>query len=107
MDGPISHLTATYETLGSTQNGLALVRVYGNVNRQVDTTTTTADSNGIIQAWIDQAVTMLQRQWPRDDAASGGESYIEKLVHSYQGNHGNYELPCSYLLLRDNQTCVG
>lgn len=110
MDGSTLHLTVTvnYDTLGSTQNGLSLVRVFSQqADATTTTTTTTPGINGTIQGWIDQAVNMLQRQWPRDTSSSVGESYSDKLVHSCQGNHGNYELPCSYLLLQGNNACVG
>ncbi len=82
--------------IGCTDNGLSLVRVFRADTQSTDDTKT--------RAWVEQAVDLLQHQWPR--GASQGESYNDKLIHGYSSRVEHYGLPCSYLLLKDD-ICVG
>lgn len=80
----------------SCDDGLRLVRVSPTEDEDPGNETATK--------WMGQAVTLLEGQWPRKE--SPGESYRQKLIHPYPGNVQYYGLPCSYLLIQDDN-CVG
>lgn len=88
-----------YVNIGQTddENGLRVVRVFRTELEATEHTQT--------RTWIEHAVDLLQCQWPRGD--SQDEYYQQKVIHeSSNGGLEYYGLPCSYLLLK-NDECVG
>ena len=53
-------------------------------------------------SWLDEAASLLHRQWPR---GGSGSDYSSKIVNNHLAssntNH-NYSLPCSFILIREN-----
>ena len=98
-----------HSVIGSSSKGLSLIRVtYGKNNDRQGCSNSSPRQEDIflLTKFVDQAAKMLTTQWPRGGPTS---TYKEKIMQKDSSNNFSscYALPCSYLLIENNENCIG
>lgn len=89
------------ENVGSLKE-VALVRIF---DESSVTSITGEKKESNANKWLNQAANLLTLQWPRGGTA---DTYRKKTIYEFgRGKNGFYGLPCSYLLVDQNENCVG
>ena len=89
-------MTISFSKVGySKSKAVSLVRIAYTNDTDYDVAT----------EWVDQAAQILNEQWPRGGPIN---AYKEKIVQDFNNDQNKfYGLPCSYLLIEYEKTCIG
>ena len=89
-------MTISFSKVGSSKSkAVSLVRIAYTNDTDIDVAT----------EWVDQAAQILNEQWPLGGPIN---AYKEKIVQDFNNDPNKfYGLPCSYLLIENEKTCIG
>lgn len=108
--------TLSYRKVGSIKNGceassVQLVTVFRGGEQlfaaDVDSDDHADVKHDIEEGWAEQASQLLEDQWPRQRKCGNPTSYYRDKIISEASPFDNIFLPCSYLLIKTDQHCVG